>query len=157
MRERQIDKLTNHEWRRGRERGRHRIWSRIQALSGQRRAQHGAQTHEPWGHDPSQSPTLNRLSHSSPPSLYTFNSLRLKWNQHPPLCLPTPVFSAFSTLPNHTCISAYLCWRPVIQQWIVLSSLLHLSTIHHQFLSSNVSLVSQTWPGLSIFCKDKTI
>ena len=52
-----------------RERGRHRIWSRLQALSCQHRARHGARTHELWDHDLSRSWTLNRLSHPGAPQL----------------------------------------------------------------------------------------
>ena len=52
---------------RGRERGRHGIRSRLQALSCQHRAQCGAQAHKPWDHDLSQSWTLNRLSHPRTP------------------------------------------------------------------------------------------
>ena len=54
---------TEHERGRARERGRHRIWSRLQALSCQHRARCGAQTHGPRDHDLSWSRTLNRLSH----------------------------------------------------------------------------------------------
>ena len=50
-----------------RERGRRRIWSRLQALSCQHRAWHGAGTHEPRDHDLSWSWTLNWLSHPGPP------------------------------------------------------------------------------------------
>lgn len=32
----------------------------------------------------------------------------------------------------------------------------HLSTIHDQFLLINLSVISWTHPGLSLFCKDKT-
>ena len=42
-----------------RERGRHRIWSRLQALSCQQRAQCRARTHRPRDHHLSQSRTLN--------------------------------------------------------------------------------------------------
>ena len=49
---------TEHEQGRGRERGRHRIQSRLQALSLQHRARHGAWTHRPWDHDLSWSWTL---------------------------------------------------------------------------------------------------
>ena len=49
----------------GAERGRHRIWSRLQALSCQHRAQCGAWTHKPWNHDLSWSWTLNQLSHQA--------------------------------------------------------------------------------------------
>ena len=48
---------------RGRERGRHRLWNRLQAPSCQHRAQCGAQTHELWNHDLSQSQALDQLSH----------------------------------------------------------------------------------------------
>ena len=47
---------------RERERGRHRIGSRLQALSCQHRARHGAQTHKRWDHDLSWSRKLNWLS-----------------------------------------------------------------------------------------------
>ena len=52
-----------------RERGRHRIRSRLQALSYQRRARCGARTRELWDHDQSQSWTLNWLSHAGAPFL----------------------------------------------------------------------------------------
>ena len=42
---------TEHERGWGRERGRHRMGSRLQALSHQPRARCGAQTHEPWDQD----------------------------------------------------------------------------------------------------------
>ena len=53
------------EWEQGkiRERGRHRIWSRLQALSCQHRDWGGAQTQELWDYDLSQSRMLNWLSH----------------------------------------------------------------------------------------------
>ena len=54
---------TECKWVRGRERGRQRIGSRLQALSCQHRAWCGAQTHELWDHDLSCSRTLNRPSH----------------------------------------------------------------------------------------------
>ena len=41
------------------ERGRHRIWNRLQALSCQHRARRGAQTHGPRDHDLSRSRPLN--------------------------------------------------------------------------------------------------
>ena len=42
---------TEHERGMGRERGRHRIGNRLQALSCQHRARRGAQTHRPRDHD----------------------------------------------------------------------------------------------------------
>ena len=50
-----------------RERGRHRIQSRLQALSCLHKAQRGAWTHGPRDHDLSRSRTLNRLSHPGAP------------------------------------------------------------------------------------------
>ena len=50
-----------------RERGRDRIWSRLQALSRQHRARCGTQTHELWDHDLSRSWMLNQLSHPGTP------------------------------------------------------------------------------------------
>ena len=46
------------------------IWSRLQVLSCEHRAWRGAQTREPWGHDLSQSCTLNLLSHPGAPKVY---------------------------------------------------------------------------------------
>ena len=50
-----------------RERGRHRIQSRLRALSRQHRAWRAAWTHEPWNHDLGQSVPPNRLSHPGTP------------------------------------------------------------------------------------------
>ena len=58
---------TEHKWGRGRDRRRHRLPSRLQAPSCQHRARCGAQTQEPWDHDPSRSRTLHRLSHPGAP------------------------------------------------------------------------------------------
>ena len=49
------------------ERKKHRIWSRLQALSCQHRAWCGAQTHELWDHDLSQSRMPDWLSHPGAP------------------------------------------------------------------------------------------
>ena len=59
-------KETEHK-RKCRERGRHRVQSRLQALSCQHRAQCGARTHRLQDHDLSRSRTLNRLSHPGAP------------------------------------------------------------------------------------------
>ena len=58
---------TQHERGRGRERGKHRIGSRLQALSHQPRARRGARTRRPRDRDLSRSRTLNRLSHPGAP------------------------------------------------------------------------------------------
>ena len=63
---------TEHRQGRGRERRRHRIQSRLQALSCQHRARHGAWTHKLWDHDLSQSWTLNRLTHPGAPDFWNF-------------------------------------------------------------------------------------
>ena len=61
---------TQHERGRGRERGRHRIWNRLQALSCQQTARRGARTHGPRDHDLSWSQPLNRLSHPGAPIFF---------------------------------------------------------------------------------------
>ena len=81
---------TEHEQRRGRERGRHRIWSRLQALSYQHRVRHGAQTPEPWDHDLSRSRSLNRLSHPGAPVKFFIT------NKH--LCLELKKGGVFNRL-----------------------------------------------------------
>ena len=50
---------TKHEHGKGRKRRRHRIQSRLQALSCRHKARHRAETHELGDHDLSQSQTLN--------------------------------------------------------------------------------------------------
>ena len=59
---------TECEWVRGRERGRHRTRSGLQAPSCQHRARRGARTHELRDRDLSRSRTLNRLSHPGAPN-----------------------------------------------------------------------------------------
>ena len=54
-----------------RERARHRIWSRLQALICQHRARRGSRSHEPWDHDLSRSWMFNRLSLPGTP-IYLF-------------------------------------------------------------------------------------
>ena len=71
-----------HEQGRVRERGRHGIWNRLQALSCQHRARRGAWTHRPRDHDLSRSRTPNRLSHPGTPG--TICKRRGK-NPHPGL------------------------------------------------------------------------
>ena len=64
---------------RGRERGRHRIRSRLQVLSCQHKAQRKALTHEPWDHDLSPSQMLNRLSHPGASFKNNFLMETLRW------------------------------------------------------------------------------
>ena len=78
---------TEHEWERVRERGRHRIWSRLQALSCQHRARHGARAYEPQGHDLSWSQMLNPLSHPGAPGIFISFELESFWGQAQGPCL----------------------------------------------------------------------
>ena len=71
-RERERVLTCAHEWGRGRERGRHRIRSSLQAPSCQHRAWCGAWAHKPRDHDFSRSPTLNQLSHPGAPATVDF-------------------------------------------------------------------------------------
>ena len=61
---------TEHERGTGRERGKPRIQSRLQALSHQHRARRGAQTHKPGDRDLSRSRTLHRRSHPGAPFFF---------------------------------------------------------------------------------------
>ena len=65
---------TEHEQGRARERGRHSIRNRLQALSCQHRARRGARTHRPRDHDLSRSRSLNRLSHPGAPMCKLFKA-----------------------------------------------------------------------------------
>ena len=78
-RKRERERKRYHEWGRGREGGRQRIWSRLQALSCQCRAWCRAWTHELWDHDMSWSWTLNQLSHPGAPQGRKFLSDFYKW------------------------------------------------------------------------------
>ena len=77
------------ERERSREKGRHRIRSRLQAPSYQHRARRGARTHEPRDHDLSWSRTPNRLSHPGTPIRLILHThiLRLHINPFLPLSL----------------------------------------------------------------------
>ena len=66
----------------GSESGRHRIWSRLPALSCQHTAWHRARTHGLWDHDLSRSQMPNRLSHPGAPSL-SFSNLLLGFKLGP--------------------------------------------------------------------------
>ena len=65
----------------GSERGRHRIWNRLQALSCQHRARRGARTHRPRDHDLRWSRPLNRLRHPGAP-INSFSNVKpnLSWS-----------------------------------------------------------------------------
>ena len=72
--ETETETQTGHKQGRGREGGRPRIRSRLQALSCQHRAGGRAQIHEQWDHDLSWSQTFNHLSHSgAPPPTISFH------------------------------------------------------------------------------------
>ena len=63
---------TEHERGRGRERGRHRIGNRLQALSHQPRARRGAQTHGPRDRDLAEVGRLTDCATQAPLCLFTF-------------------------------------------------------------------------------------
>ena len=60
---------TEHERGRGRERGRHRIGTRLQALSHQPRARRGARTHGPRDRDLAEVGRLTDCATQAPPGL----------------------------------------------------------------------------------------
>ena len=74
---------------RGRERGRHRIRSRIQTLSCQHKARRGARTHRLRDHDLSQSLTFNPLSYPGAPSYMIFYVIQSIYKKRTPgpLCI----------------------------------------------------------------------
>ena len=78
---------AEHEWGRGRERGRHRIGSRRQARNCRRRAGRRARTHEPRDHDLSRSQMLHGLRHQVPPSC-GFLKMGSCCINYPANCLP---------------------------------------------------------------------
>ena len=107
---------TEHEWRRVREKGRHRIWNRLQALSCQHRARCRARTHGPWDHDLSRSQTLNRLSHPGAP-LINFNMINKQ-------CLAILVHDAkcqMTTSEPMVLLSLALCLSLTAQLWVIVS------------------------------------
>ena len=59
-----------------RQRGRHRMGSRLQVLSYQHQTRWGARTHRLWDHDLSRSWPLNQLSHAGAPVLEFFLMMR---------------------------------------------------------------------------------
>ena len=75
------ERETGHEWGRGRERGRHRILSRLQAPSCQHRAWGRAQTHGLWDHDLRRRWMLNQLSHPGAPVLLFLKFIFLLWER----------------------------------------------------------------------------
>ena len=60
---------TQHEWGRGRERGKHIIGSRLQALSHQPRARRGARTRGPRDRDLAEVGRLTDCATQAPPDL----------------------------------------------------------------------------------------
>ena len=108
---------------RERERGRHRIWSRLQALSCQHRGRRGAQTHGPQDHDLRWSQTLNQLSHPGAP-----------------ISCVLLIFS-FSPSPHHCCLSLFSTgnWQSLCSPSTLISSVkftpsFDLFTITHRII-----------------------
>ena len=116
------DRETEHEWGRGRERGRHRIRSRLEALSCQHRAWHGARTHELWDHDLSRSQTLKQLSHPGAP---VFNYFRFHIQVRScSICLPVSGLFHLALCPPQLFLSIQLLLLKI--KWsLTLSSLNH--------------------------------
>ncbi|VFV37240.1 glucokinase regulatory protein [Lynx pardinus] len=67
-----IQRETEHEWARGRERGRHRIGNRLQALSHQPRAGRGARTHGPQDRDLAEVGCLTDCASQAPRKISVF-------------------------------------------------------------------------------------
>ena len=109
----------------GSERGRHRIWNRLQALSCQHRDRRRAQTHGRRDHDLSRSRLLNRLSHPGAPLLKSLNpnikkknhtlywwgnwDSKIKFSRH---------FSGWLPWPNHSWKQKSLLPDPILATMI---------------------------------------
>ena len=107
-------------WGEGRERWRHRIQSRLQVLSCQRRAWCQARTHEPCDHDLSWSWMVNRLSHPGTPTMKlsdNFSTFLRDWknNYCPSLFLLTDSSPWKDLQP-------VICFRPPDFVWDLLVS-----------------------------------
>ena len=119
---------TEPEQRRGRESGRHKTQSKLQALSYQHRAWCGAWTHELWEHDLNWSQTLNWQSSRRPKPTLLLTLHFLPNNGHLPLVLRTLV-------PHWDCSHPLL---PFLQ-WKKLSSPHFLSATparHHSHIQA---------------------
>ena len=114
----------------GRDRGRHRIWIRLQAPSCQHRARRGARTHGPWDHDLNRSWTLNRLSHPGTPSVYLYHkSVRIVvWIFLDCYSLPLLAFKN----PCRTMLVTVGCLVTLAPPWAVTSCLV---LEQHQWIS----------------------
>ena len=77
-----IQRATEHEQGRGRERGKHRIPSRPQAPNCHQRARSGSWTHGPWDHDLGRSRVPNRLSHPGAPRNILFRMAGIWMNRN---------------------------------------------------------------------------
>ena len=75
------ERETECEWGRSRERGRHRIQSRLEALSCQHRAWRRTHTHELWDRDLSQSRTITDWATQVPRKQITFDEGSLYWER----------------------------------------------------------------------------
>ena len=102
------EKQTEHEWGRDRERRKHRIRSRLQALCCQHRAWREARTHKPWDHDLSQSQSLNWLSHpGAPEKTRSWTSASFEW-------VPAILFHLIQL---HILGWTFFLFLPVLRQW----------------------------------------
>ena len=99
-----------------RDRRRHRVWSRLQALSSQHRVWHRAQTHKLWDHDMSQSQTPNWLSHPGTPHLLFLKHL-LKGRRFLGLSLGMETLACTFYSTNNTTRHNFGILPPTFQHW----------------------------------------
>ena len=87
------------------------MWSRLQDLSCQHRARHGAWTHKQWDHNPSRSWTLNRLSHPGTPILlFNYNDIIMwLWG------LNGTSFPGVTWFQDHASESYKVSWAPALE------------------------------------------
>ena len=133
---------TEHEWGRGRERGRHRIWSRLPARSCQDRAQRGARTHRPWDRDVTESQTLNRLTESHPGALCVYYS---NYHLSKVFCVLKIYFSSAILKPYNMCLG----WVPVM----LLMRKLRFRELKEPEVALSVSDWSRIWTSFHLNLK----
>ena len=107
------DRETEREQGRNSETGRHRIQSRLQALSCQHRARPGARTHGPRGHDLSRSPTPTEPPRRPLPGqlLIQTAAQALPTQDRLPTPTPHPHLLLFSSGTGHS-VAPSLCGLP---------------------------------------------
>ena len=123
----------------GAERGRHRIWSRIQAQRCQHRAWHGVWTHQMWDHDLSRRQTFNRLSQPGSPPVLKFYDYKI-----PPSSW-IPILIEMSDQVSSICPQQWHCW---LSFFCPLATVLILHLVRLRWKHCSTVFIGPTSPGI---------